>query len=59
MGSDEVSRGIVQLKDLKLGSVLSKEIKTNQEWKERPAQIEEKRETMVKAVKKILGRGSE
>ena len=59
MGSEEVKNGIIQLKDLELGSLLSKEIKTNEEWKERPAQTEEKREQMVEAVQKILLRNGE
>ena len=54
MGSEEVKRGVVQLKDLELGSILSKEIKTNEEWKERPGQREQERGQMVEAVKKIL-----
>ena len=40
VGSDEVDRGVVQLKDLDLGLLLSKEIQTNEEWKERPSQTE-------------------
>ena len=56
--SEELSAGIIQIKDLKLGSELSKEIATNQEWKDRRAQIKVKREDMVVAVKKILGWGS-
>ena len=59
MGSEDVKNGIIQLKDLELGSLLSKEIKTNEEWKERPAQTEEKREQMVEAVQKILLRNGE
>ena len=59
MGSEEVERGIIQIKDLELGSLLSKEIKTNQEWKALPAQTEEQREQMVAAVQKILRRKGE
>ena len=59
VGSEEVDQGIIQLKDLKLGTELSKEIKTNQEWKERPAQIEAKRADLVREVKKILGQNSD
>ena len=54
MGTEEISRGVVQLKDLKLGSILSKEIKTNEEWKERPAQMEVSRDRLVEEVEKIL-----
>ena len=59
MGSDEIDRGVIQIKDLELGSVLSKEIVTNEEWKERRAQIEVKREGLVVAVQKILDKDSE
>ena len=59
MGSDEIDRGVIQIKDLELGSVLSKEIVTNEEWKERRAQIEVKREGLVVAVQKMLDKDSE
>ena len=59
MGSEEVNKGVVQLKDLELGSALSKKIMTNKEWKERPAQTEEKRDDMLAAVQKILDRNRE
>ena len=55
VGSDEFSRGVIQLKDLELGSVLSKEISTNKEWKERTAQTEVTRENLINAVRKMLG----
>ena len=58
IGSEEVDRGIIQIKDLKLGIELSKEIATNQEWKERPAQLEVKRSNLVGEIKKILGKNS-
>lgn len=54
VGSEEVAKGMVQLKDLKLGAQLSKEINTNEEWKERPAQIEVKRDDLCVEVRKIL-----
>lgn len=56
MGADEISKGVVQLKDLTLGSILSKEIKTNEEWKERPSQIEVPRDRVVEGIKRILER---
>jgi histidyl-tRNA synthetase len=59
MGSEEFERGIVQLKDLKLGAALSKDIVTNQEWRQRPAQIEVKRVNLVVEVKKILSQSSD
>ena len=55
VGSDEVDRGVIQLKDLELGAKLSKEIVTNEEWKGRPAQIEVARADLVFEIKKILG----
>ncbi len=55
VGSEEIASGVIQIKDLKLGSKLSKEITTNQEWKESRAQIKVKREDLVTTVKKILG----
>ena len=54
VGSEEVDRGIIQIKDLELGTELSKEIVTNQEWKERPAQIEAQRGDLVAAIQTIL-----
>ena len=58
MGSQEMERGVIQLKDLKLGSELSKKIQTNEEWKERPAQKEINRRDLVPTVLKILGQKS-
>ncbi len=55
VGSDEVSAGVIQIKDLDLGSKLSKEITTHHEWKDHRAQIKVKREDLVAAVEKILG----
>ena len=59
VGSEEVDRGIIQLKDLELGTELSKVITTNQEWKERPAQVEAKRADLVVEIKKILDQNRE
>ena len=59
VGSNEIDQGIIQLKDLELGMELSKEITTNQEWKERPAQIEVKRADLVFTIKKILSQNRE
>ena len=56
IGSEEVSKGVIQIKDLELGSLLSKEITTNEEWKQRAAQIEVKKESLVVEVRKILDR---
>ena len=59
VGSEELDRGMIQLKDLDLGSELSKEITTNQEWKERSAQIETKRSDLIVAIKRILSENRE
>ena len=56
LGSEEASRGVVQVKDLKLGSELSKSIRTNEEWKARPSQFEVKRTHLLMEIHKILGR---
>ena len=55
-GSDEAERGVVQVKDLKLGAKLSKNIETNEEWKARPSQVEVKRLDLLAEIKKILVR---
>jgi len=57
-GEDERARGEVTLKDLKLGSELSKTVESRAEWVgARAAQITVKRETLVEEVKKMLKRG--
>ena len=54
-GSDEKSKGMVQIKDLIEGKRLSGEISDNQTWREsRPAQIEVSEEKIVSAVKEII-----
>ncbi|MGE3143894.1 MAG: ATP phosphoribosyltransferase regulatory subunit, partial [Hyphomonadaceae bacterium] len=56
-GSDEAARGVVTLKDLKLGAALSKNVADNKEWREgRPAQQESARADLAAAVKAMLGR---
>ncbi len=59
VGSEEIERGVIQLKDLKLGIELSKSIASNEEWKSRPAQFEVSRPNLISAVKKILTRAGE
>ncbi|MEE2773810.1 MAG: histidine--tRNA ligase [Pseudomonadota bacterium] len=56
VGSDELEKGVVQLKDLHLGAKLSRSIKSNEEWKSRPSQIEIKRNELIEEVQKMLNR---
>ena len=54
VGSEEVDRGVIQLKNLELGAELSKEIESNREWKERRAQVEINRSDLIREVRKML-----
>ncbi len=55
-GSNEREKGVLTLKDLKLGAEMAKNIKDNDAWREgRPAQSEILRTNLVNAVKAILG----
>jgi histidyl-tRNA synthetase len=57
-GSEEASRGEVQIKDLALGAEMAKGIADNQEWREaRVAQKVVRRERLVPEVKAILAAG--
>lgn len=58
MGSDEFDKGEVSIKDLRLGSELSKEIGADRKkWlEEQPAQFTAKREKLVSAIKEVLAR---
>ena len=47
MGSNEFNRGVVQIKDLELGSRISSQIKSHEEWKDQPAQVEILREKLI------------
>ncbi|MFL2789817.1 MAG: histidine--tRNA ligase, partial [Paracoccaceae bacterium] len=53
VGTDEYNKGVVQLKDLALGSKISKDA-TLEEWKSQPAQKEVKRESLVGEVLAML-----
>ena len=56
IGSDEMARGEVTIKDLELGAEMAKAIKTNEEWKSsRPAQKTAARADIVAAVREMLG----
>ncbi len=50
-GSDEKARGVVMVKDLKLGAELAAEITSNEEWKEQRAQEEVPRDQLTDYLK--------
>jgi histidyl-tRNA synthetase len=55
-GGDEFAKGVVTLKDLKLGAALARNIEDNKAWREgRPAQIEAPRADLAQAVRAMLG----
>jgi len=54
-GSDEKARGVVLVKDLKLGKKLAAGIASNEEWKEQPAQVEILRIDLAAIVSKYIG----
>jgi len=56
MGSDEMAKGDVTLKDLHLGAEMAKAIESNEEWREtQPAQVTVSRAALVASVKEMLG----
>ena len=55
-GGDEAERGVVQIKDLVLGSKLAEEIESNEEWKAQPAQREVASGDVVSTVLGMLAR---
>ncbi|MGE3867801.1 MAG: histidine--tRNA ligase, partial [Hyphomonadaceae bacterium] len=60
VGGDERAKGVVTVKDLKLGAMLSKTIADNESWrKNRPAQIEAPRAELVETVQRMLAGQSE
>ena len=52
-GTDEATRGVVQVKDLHLGALLATQAMSRDEWTSHPSQIEVPRSEIVKAVKGI------
>ncbi|MAN45645.1 MAG: histidine--tRNA ligase [Hyphomonas sp.] len=55
VGEDEIAKGTVTIKDLEMGALKAKAIKSNEEYREaRPGQIEVARAEMVEAVRKIV-----
>ena len=56
MGEDEQARGVVTLKDLKVGAEKAAAIASNEEWREsRPGQLEVARGEMTAAIRRIVG----
>ncbi|MEM7583107.1 MAG: histidine--tRNA ligase [Acidobacteriota bacterium] len=55
-GSNEFESGQITLKDLRLGSKLSKQIKDREQWKEQPAQVSVPRDGLVAGVQEMLAR---
>ena len=56
-GSDEVDRGVIQLKDLVLGSKIAESV-THEEWRSQPAQREVLRGNLVEEVLKIISKNN-
>ncbi len=54
-GTEELERGVVQVKDLELGKRLS-QTATHDEWKSRPSQLEVERKDLATEVARILRR---
>ena len=52
-GTDEMERGVVQIKDLILGAQIA-QTASLEEWKDRPSQFEVPRDHLVKKVREIL-----
>jgi histidyl-tRNA synthetase len=56
-GSDERTRGEVQVRDLIEGAKAARDIASNEEWKAaRPAQVSVPEERLVEAVREVIGR---
>ncbi len=56
-GTDEATRGVVQVKDLVLGAKIAAQA-TVEEWKSQPAQVEVPRAELVATVRGMLSRGA-
>lgn len=55
VGEDEIAKGTVTIKDLEMGALKAKAIKSNEEYREaRPGQIEVPRAEMVGAIRRIV-----
>ena len=59
VGEDELARGTVTIKDLEMGALKAKSIKSNEEYREaRPGQFEAPRAEMVARVREIVEAGA-
>lgn len=55
VGEDELAKGTVTVKDLEMGALKAKAIKSNEEYREaRPGQVEVTRAEMIETVRKIV-----
>ena len=55
VGEDEVAKGTVTIKDLEMGALKAKAIKSNEEWREtRPGQMEVPHADMISELRKIV-----
>jgi histidyl-tRNA synthetase len=55
VGEDELAKGTVTIKDLEMGALKAKAIKSNEEYREaRPGQMEVPRGEMVDAIRRIV-----
>ncbi len=58
-GEDELAKGTVTIKDLKVGAAKAAAIKSNEEWREtRPGQVEVLRSDMIATLRDIVQAGS-
>ena len=53
IGSEELKKDVVQIKDLELGSKISNQIQTHEEWKDQPAQVEIPRGKLIEYIMKL------
>ncbi len=60
VGGDELARGEVSIKDLRLGLRLSKQVADRERWtKERPAQLSVPRSELVATIREVLARSEQ
>jgi len=55
VGDDEIAKGVVTIKDLKVGAAKAAAIESNEEWREsRPGQVEVDRDQMIQTLVEIV-----
>lgn len=58
VGEDEIAKGVVTIKDLKVGAAKARAIESNEEWREeRPGQFEADRGDMIARIREIVEAG--